>query len=127
VILVDTSVWIEHLREGVADLVEALGRGEVVMHPFVVGELACGNLSDREDTIELLQQLRSVAVADHAEVMAFIEAQRLYGCGIGYIDVHLLASSAIDGAKLWTNDRRLRELAATLDLVAPLGRRRNPL
>ena len=121
-ILVDTSVWIEHLREGVADLVEALGRGEVVMHPFVVGELACGNLSDREDTIELLQQLRSVAVADHAEVMAFIEAQRLYGCGIGYIDVHLLASSAIDGAKLWTNDRRLRELAATLDLVAPLGR-----
>ena len=66
--------------------------------------------------------MRSVAVADHVDVMTFIEAQRLYGRGIGYIDVHLLASSAIDGARLWTNDRRLRELAATLDLAASLGR-----
>jgi predicted nucleic acid-binding protein len=119
VILVDTSVWIDHLRDGRSDLASLLDRGEVLMHPFVVGELACGNLSARDATIELLEQLRAITVADHVEVMAFIERQRLHGCGVGYIDVHLLASAAIDGAHLWTKDRRLRALANKLDLAAP--------
>jgi predicted nucleic acid-binding protein len=118
VILVDTSVWIEHLRDGRSDLGSLLDRGEVVMHPFIVGELAIGSLSARDATIELLVQLRAITVADHSEVMAFIERQRLHGCGVGYIDVHLLASAAIDGARLWTKDRRLRALANKLDLAA---------
>jgi hypothetical protein len=73
----------------------------------------------RDATIELLEQLRPITVADHVEVMSFIERQRLYGCGVGYIEVHLLASAAIDDARLWTKDRRLRALAAKLDLAAP--------
>jgi predicted nucleic acid-binding protein len=119
VILVDTSVWIDHFREGRSDLALLLDRGEVLMHPFVVGELACGNLLAREATIELLEQLRSITVADHVGVMVFIERQRLHGCGVGYIDVHLLASAAIDSARLWTKDPRLRALATKLDLAAP--------
>jgi predicted nucleic acid-binding protein len=120
VILVDTSVWIDHFRNGRADLGVLLDQGDVLMHPFVASELACGNLSARESTIELLQQLRTITVADHAEVMAFIERQRLHGRGVGYVDVHLLASAALDGARLWTRDRHLRALATKLDLAAPL-------
>lgn len=89
------------------------------MHPFVVGELACGNLASRESTINLLEQLGAITIAEHAEVMAFIEAKRLHGSGVGYIDVHLLASAAIDGACLWTKDQRLRALATRLGLAAP--------
>ena len=118
-ILVDTSVWISHFRDELSDLASLLDRGEVLMHPFVVGELACGKLLARHTTIELLAQLRTITVADHAEAMAFIERQRLHGRGVGYIDVHLLASAAIDGARLWTKDRRLRTLATKLDLAAP--------
>jgi predicted nucleic acid-binding protein len=118
VILVDTSVWVDHFREGVSDLATLLERGEVLIHPFVVGELACGNLSARAETIELLQQLRSTTLADHVEVMSFIEAKRLHGRGVGYVDVHLLASAAIDGVRLWTKDRSLRALATRLNLAA---------
>ena len=117
-ILVDTSVWIDHFRHGVPELVAILGRGEVVVHPFVIGELACGNLSSREATLELMQQLRSIAVADHDEVMGFIRARKLYGRGIGHVDAHLLAAAAIDRCQLWTRDGRLRELASGLDLAA---------
>lgn len=119
-ILVDTSVWIDHLRNGLADLSALLDQGDVVIHPFVVGELACGNLSARGATIELLRQLRTITVADHPEVLAFIERHRLHGRGVGYVDVHLLASAALDGARLWTKDRRLQVLANHLDLAAPL-------
>lgn len=119
-ILVDTSVRIDHLRSGLADLGALLDQGDVLIHPFVVGELACGNLSAREATIELLQQLRTVTVADHPEVLAFIETKRLHGRCVGYVDVHLLAYAALDSARLWTKDRRLRALATKLDLAAPL-------
>jgi len=119
VILVDTSVWVDHFRVGRSDLASLLDRGEVLMHPFVVGELACGNLLSRESTIQLLEQLRTITVADHDEVMTFIQRQRLHGRGVGYIDVHLLASAAMDGAHLWTKDQRLRALATRLDLAAP--------
>jgi predicted nucleic acid-binding protein len=93
---------------------ERLRRHEVVMHPFVVGELACGNFSNREATLELLQQLRSVSVAEHDEVMTFIRAQKLYGRGVGYVDVHLLAGAAIDQCQFWTLDKRLNAVAASI-------------
>ena len=123
-ILVDTSVWIDHFRDEVQELVEILDRGDVVIHPFVIGELACGSLSNREETLALLQQLRSITVAEHDEVMSFIVRRRVYGRGIGYVDVHLLASVAIDGAQLWTKDRRLRELAGSLGLATAHDRPR---
>ncbi len=94
-ILADTSVWIDYFREDLPELGERLRRRDVVMHPFVVGELACGNFSHRESTLELLQQLHSVTVAEHDEVMTFIRAQKLYGRGVGYVDVHLLAAAKI--------------------------------
>lgn len=117
-ILVDTSVWVDHLRRADTELADALERGVVVMHPFVVGELACGNLSDREEFLELLQDLPAAVVADSGEVLGFIERHGLYGKGIGYVDVHLLASVALtDGSKLWTRDKRLRSVAQGLALA----------
>jgi predicted nucleic acid-binding protein len=113
-ILVDTSVWVDHLRRGDAQLVDLLESNAVIMHPFVIGEIACGSLSDRAQMLELLHQLPSATVADHDEVMGYIERHCLHGKGIGYVDVHLLASTAISGAKLWTRDKRLRVVAQEL-------------
>ena len=123
-ILVDTSIWIDHFRGELQGLVDILDHGDVVIHPFVIGELACGSLSNREETLALLQQLRSITVAEHDEAMSFIVRRRLYGRGIGYVDVHLLASVAIDGARLWTKDRRLRELTGSLGLATAHNRTR---
>jgi predicted nucleic acid-binding protein len=114
-ILVDTSVWVEHLRQGDAQLVDLLERANVMMHPFVVGEIACGNLRDRSSVLELLQDLPAASVAESEEVLGFIGRHVLHGKGIGYIDVHLLASVALtEGAKLWTRDTRLRVAAEAL-------------
>jgi predicted nucleic acid-binding protein len=114
-ILVDTSVWVDHLRRGDAQLVDLLERASVVMHPFVVGEIACGSLRDRLSLLELLQDLPVTVVAEGSEVLGFIERHSLHGNGIGYVDVHLLASVALtQGAKLWTRDRRLRLVAQAL-------------
>jgi predicted nucleic acid-binding protein len=114
-ILADTSVWVDHLRRGDAQLVELLERAAVLMHPFVVGEIACGNLVDRPSILELLQDLPAAAVADGDEVLGFIERHGLHGKGIGYVDVHLLASVVLtDGARLWTRDKRLRAVAQAL-------------
>lgn len=109
-ILVDTSVWVDHLRKGDAGLIDLLERSVVVMHPFVIGEIACGNLHDRESILELLQDLPAAVVANPDEVLMFIERHNLQGTGIGYIDVHLLASVALtQGARLWTRDAKLRK------------------
>jgi predicted nucleic acid-binding protein len=114
-ILVDTSVWVDHLRRGDAQLVDLLDRAKVVMHPFVVGEIACGSLRDRSSILELLQNLPAAAVADSAEVLGFIERHVLHGQGIGYVDVHLLASVALtQGAQLWTRDKSLHAVAVAL-------------
>jgi len=119
-ILVDTSVWVDHLRRGDAGLVDLLERSSVVMHPFVVGEIACGSLSDRESILELLQDLPPAVVADSDEVLQFIERHVLHGKGIGYVDVHLLASVALtEGAKLWTRDMKLHRIAAALGSAYP--------
>jgi len=117
-ILVDTSVWVDHLRRGDTQLAELLEGGGVVMHPFVVGEIACGTLADRPLILELLQALATVVVADNDEALGFIERHGLYGKGIGFIDVHLLASVALTaGASLWTRDKRLHSVAEELGLA----------
>ena len=122
-ILVDTSVWIDHFRRTDPALVDALEAGEVLMHPFILGELACGNLHRREETLELLTNLPTAPVATDAEALVFIERGSLMGRGVGYIDVHLLASVALTATgRLWTRDRRLAALAAELDLSSPEGR-----
>ncbi len=121
-ILVDTSVWIDHLRSGEPSLAAALEGGLVMMHPFVLGELACGNLANRSEVLELLGNLPAAPTATNAEALGFIERRALMGRGIGYIDVHLLASIALSGdARLWTRDRRLAAVATELDW--PLARR----
>jgi predicted nucleic acid-binding protein len=114
-ILVDTSVWVDHLRRGDPQLVALLESASVLIHPFIVGEIACGTLADRKVVLELLQELPAASVADTHEVLAFIERHRLFGRGIGYVDVHLLAAVALtDGSSLWTRDKRLRSIAESL-------------
>jgi predicted nucleic acid-binding protein len=111
-ILVDTSVWVDHFRKGDAQLAALLERVAVLAHPFVVGEIACGNLADRPLVLELLQSLPMAVMAEPDEVLHYIEEQRLYGKGIGYVDAQLLASTALsDGARFWTRDKRLRAVA----------------
>lgn len=114
-ILVDTSVWVDHLRRSDAQLVDLLQRAQVLMHPFVVGEMACGSLADRPAVLELLQDLPTALVAESDEVLVFIEHQALHGKGIGYVDAHLLASVALTGrTQLWTRDKRLLNAAESL-------------
>ena len=117
-ILVDTSVWIDHFRNGMSRLADLLESNRVLMHPFVVGEIACGNLSARQDTLQLLSNLPGAPVASNGEVMTFIESNRLMGKGIGFVDAHLLAAVALAAdATLWTHDKQLRQAAKSLGLA----------
>ena len=115
--LVDTSVWINHLRKASADLEHFLDEGVVTTHPFVIGELACGSLRRRTVVLRLIEALPFTPVATHDEVLALIERQRLHGAGLGWIDMHLLASARLAGQSLWSADRRLRETAVRLGLT----------
>ncbi len=117
-ILVDTSAWVEHLRRGLPRLVTLLQEGEVLIHPWVIGELACGNLRNRSQVLELLQGLPAATVASDAEVLLLIERERLIGRGIGYVDVHLLASARLSRCGLWTQNRRLAAVAQEQGLAA---------
>lgn len=110
-ILADTSVWIDHFRRGNARLAEQLEAGGVLCHPFVIGELACGMLKSRHEVLTLLGELPQARVLTDAEALAFIEHHRLAGRGLGLIDVHLLGSSRLEGAELFTLDRRLAQVA----------------
>jgi len=122
-ILVDTSVWINHLRHGDITLTNLLNAGQVYVHPFVVGELALGNLRQREDILDILNNMPRSKIATDEEVMVLINQSKLYGLGIGYIDTHLLASTRLTpGSFLWTLDKRLRAVANQLGLLATLGR-----
>jgi predicted nucleic acid-binding protein len=117
-ILVDTSVWIDHLRKGNNRLNSLLSNAAVLIHPFVIGELACGNLNKRHRILTLLGDLPASRVADDREVLFFIEHNDLMGRGIGYIDAHLLASVSLSGAaRIWTIDRKLNEVAAQLGMA----------
>lgn len=120
-ILVDTSVWIEHFRSANAILSELLDDGEVIGHAFVIGELALGNLRQRDEILLRLRRLRQAVSASHAEVLELIERETLSGRGIGYVDAHLLAAARLTvGSRLWTRDRRLQAVAAQLGLAAML-------
>ncbi len=114
-VLVDTSVWVFHLRHGRAHLQELLEKGRVACHPFITGELACGNLRNRKEILSLLEALPQAIVAQHEEVMRMIESRRLMGLGLGYVDIHLLASALLSGAPLWSEDRCLMDAALKLD------------
>ena len=119
--LVDTSVWIDHLRSGDDELARLLRTGLAATHPLVVGELAMGNLGAHDTILELLQALPQAVVASDDEVLAYVSHHRLFGLGIGYADAHLLASTQLTaGARLWTRDRRLRDAAGRLDLDSGL-------
>lgn len=120
-ILVDTSVWVDHLRVGERALVHLLDHGWVLAHPWVTGELALGHLSQRQDILGLLAGLPSAEIATDAEVLALIEAEQLYGLGMGYVDAQLLAATRLTvDARLWTADRRLAVVAHRLRLLADL-------
>lgn len=118
-ILVDTSVWVDHLRAGLPRLAALLQEGAVLIHPWVIGELACGNLRHRRQVLELLQDLPGAQVASDAEVLLLIERNQLMGRGIGYVDAHLLASARLSHCHLWTQDRRLAALAEEQGLAVP--------
>ncbi|HMK91200.1 MAG TPA: type II toxin-antitoxin system VapC family toxin [Methylocystis sp.] len=118
-ILVDTSVWVDHLRSGDETLAKLLNAGTVLTHPFVIGELALGNLRHRETVLTLLQGLAFATTASDQEALAFISLHLLAGRGIGYIDAHLLAAARLTaGATLWTKDKRLAGIANDLGLAA---------
>ncbi|MGA3327114.1 MAG: PIN domain-containing protein [Terriglobia bacterium] len=111
-ILVDTSAWISHFRIGGSKLGDLLSQALVMVHPFVLGELACGNLKHRARILSDLDALPSALSATHEEVVSLVEARKLWGLGIGWIDAHLLASSLLSNCQLWTLDGRLARAAA---------------
>ena len=110
-ILVDTSVWVEHFRRGHPQLVRLLERGDAAMHPMILGELACGQLPNRAFTLQLLQSLPQLAEAPNEAVLHALEARRWVGAGIGWVDAHLLTSAILSHTALWTLDRRLDKIA----------------
>ncbi len=116
-ILVDTSVWIDHLRRRNPQLVRLLELNMVYLHPWVIGELACGQLKNRADILEHLSNLTLVTQASDSEVMEFLERNRLYGRGVGWVDLHLLASALLTNCPFWTLDRRLSQIAHDLDVA----------
>ncbi len=118
-ILVDTSVWVDHLRRGDRELATALETGEVVCHDFVIGELACGRLSARAEILSLLEALPRASVVEHEEVISFVERHGLAGVGIGWIDAHLLASARLEQLALWTRGARLRRAALRIGAARP--------
>ena len=117
-VLADTSIWIDHLRAENAGLAELLDSNEILMHPMVIGELACGNLANRRAILETLIELPAIRTVEYGEVLDFIEQHRLMGRGVDYVDVHLLAAVAMaDSTLLWTRDRRLMDAAVGLNLA----------
>ena len=114
-ILVDTSVWIDHLRSNEERLVHLLDQAQVVMHPMIWGELACGNLKNRSILIKLWQNLPHISEATHNEAMFCLEQRKLMGCGVGYVDLHLLTSTLLTpNIQFWTRDKRLRDIAVEM-------------
>lgn len=117
-ILVDTSVWVDHLRKGRRDLEACLSEGRVFCHPFVIGELACSGLKNRAEVLSLLAALPRATVARHEEAMRVVDHHTLYGRGLGWVDVHLLTSALLTNCGLWTNDKALAAAARLLRMDA---------
>lgn len=116
-VLVDTSVWVSHLQKGDPYLAKLLNDGDVVCHPFIVGELACGNLKNRSEILSLLQTLPMAIQAEHEEVLQSIEINQLMGKGLGYIDVHLIASAVLSEVPIWTLDKKLDKVSKKLGIA----------
>jgi predicted nucleic acid-binding protein len=117
-ILVDTSIWVDHLRKGDLAMQGLLDRANVLCHPLIIGELAMGELNPREAILRMLRQFPVATIADEDEVLRFVSYNKLYAVGIGYIDAHLLASVRLTpGATLWTRDKRLARAAESLNLA----------
>lgn len=118
-ILADTPVWVDHLRHGDKELASLLDRSEIVIHPFIIGELALGHLKPRDQILRVLSDLPQTIIATHAEVLRLIERHVLFGTGIGYIDAHLLTAVVLTpGTLIWTRDRQLLGAANKLGLAA---------
>ncbi|MFZ0814400.1 MAG: type II toxin-antitoxin system VapC family toxin [Candidatus Sulfotelmatobacter sp.] len=121
-ILADTSIWVDHFRSGNKELRKHLNQGQIVIHPFIIAELAIGSLRERTSTLALLDLLPQVRVAQLSEVRLTIEVRHLHSLGIGLTDAHLIASVFINASTLlWTRDKRLRKVAETLDIHARLA------
>lgn len=120
-VLVDTSVWVSHLRSGNPRLETILNDGDVVCHPFIIGELFCGKIKNRKEVFSLLNCLPLVDVVDNAEIILFIEENKLMGQGLGLIDAHLLASGLLSEVSLWTLDRSLKHQASVLGIAYSEG------
>jgi len=116
-ILVDTSVWASHLRKTEPGLVALLEEGTVLIHPFVIEELASGNLPNRNETLNLLHALPVAPVVEHLELLAFIVSERLYNTGLGPVDIHLIGSARLFGANLWSQDKALCREAKRLHIL----------
>ena len=106
-VLVDTSVWITHFREGLPHLEQLLMNASVGIHPFIIGEIACGHLKNRKEILSLLDELPKMQSVENQEILAFIDQRKLMGLGIGLIDIHILASSIMSNSYLWTFDKKL--------------------
>ncbi len=117
--LVDTSIWVDHLRRDRPGLASLLEQDGVLCHTFVVGELACGSLANRDGVLRLLSALPRASVAEHEEVMRLVRDRRIHGRGLGWVDMHLLASSILEKCALWTLDKRLQAVATELGVPAP--------
>jgi predicted nucleic acid-binding protein len=115
-VLVDTSVWVSHLRDGNTALATLLNNGMVLCHPLIVGELACGKLKDRTVILSFLKLLPMCIEAEHEEVLSFIENNRIMGKCIGYVDTQLVASSVLTGVPIWTLDKKLAQVADRLHI-----------
>jgi len=121
-VLVDTSVWVNHFRRGEHLLAKLLINGEVACHSFIIGELACGNIANRAEILNLLRSLPSAPTINLDEYLYLVERNQLYGIGIGFVDVHLLASAKLAGMPLWTDDKKLQRAASRLELSYSIKR-----
>jgi predicted nucleic acid-binding protein len=115
-ILVDTSIWVSHLRHSNSRLQKLLNEGRVVSHPFIIGELACGNISNRTEIISLMQSLPMLDVVEHEELLLFIKRNKMMGTGLGLVDIYLMAAALLAGIPLWTQDKKLRRACSRLNI-----------
>ena len=119
-ILADTSIWVDHFKKRDRKILDILEQRQILTHPFVIGEIMLGQFADRLLIRELFLNLESSAIASQIEILKFIEAEKLFGRGVGLIDVHLLASARLSSAKLLTHDKRLHEVASELRLTSDI-------
>lgn len=115
-VIVDTSIWVDHLRKANQHLEHLLNNAEVACHRYIIGELACGNIRNRNEILSLLQSLPTAPIVDFIEYLNFIEMHDLMGRGVGFVDIHLLASAKLSGLPLWTLDTRLQSVSIALNV-----------